>query len=171
MEVNLQIFGGRGGASSGGGLTSAERKSVSKSLDDINIPSMQSFNLPKLQGTPNQVAWANEIRRDVLPEIAHYAQTRNSDGKPTGVASIMAKGKKAMIDDINNNPLVRSTSGAVRKQKIQNAVDSYRDMARRIDVVQQIASHTSAKYWIDRRRNSTLNHQLQRWKKAVDGKL
>lgn len=127
-------------------------------------------SIPMLKGTPKQIEWANEIRKPMLKELANYTVRRTSDGRASMLYETARKGKGAIINDIQSSPLVKSTSGALKKQKIKDQVEGYKDLAGRIKRFNQIVRNDSAKFWIDNRTNQPENYMNQKLKRRIDGK-
>lgn len=160
-------MGGRGGSSglSGGGISA---KDISKKLPDT-----KDFALdrpPQLEGSEKQIAWANDIRKDILRELGIYATTMTSDGRTSDLYKIAQRGKDAIISDIKSNPLINSTSGKLREEKIEKAIDGYKDLASRIRRLNSIAQNSSARFWIDNRTNQLENAHNKKLKDKIDGR-
>lgn len=153
-------MGGRGGSSG----TSGARK----------IPAQSEFeliqSLPQLKGSEKQVAWAKKIRREVGPELISYAINFTSDGRRSGLYDIATQGRSAIKKDIYESLLVKSATGKVKQEKIQNSFKGYQDLARRIQTVNSILQNDSAKFWIDNRTNTLANYMNKKLKKKIDGK-
>lgn len=164
-------MGGRG--SSGGGRPerqSAEYRDVMKRLPDTP-EALDIDAMPALQGTEKQVKWAEKIRYDLVTDLADYATNYTSDGRRSSAAEKLAKGKKAMADDVMSSPLVTATAGGVRQEKINNHIQSYVDAAERWKrVISLVKGHTNSSFWIDHRTNQLKNYMNQKLKAYIDGK-
>lgn len=164
-------MGGRGSSGGGsGGMSSAERKDIMSRLPNAPKEFYMS-DAPKLTGTEKQVRWANSIRQQVAEDLFNYATTQTSDGKRADLTETVFGGKNAMLKSIQDSPLVSMTTGAVRQQKIDSAIDGFKDAAARYERATSIVtSHTSASWWIDNRNNVGNNHGQNKLRKIVDGK-
>ena len=115
MEINLQYFGGRGSSSHRGGTSS----------------SRSGGELAKLEGSPKQVKWANDIRSSMMKQADFMAhadkhtsaedekrKARIGDRMTLHVGDAIATGKmnnpkgweKGAFDNYNKSYLARAAS-------------------------------------------------------------
>lgn len=130
------------------------------------IPEQSAFvvKMPaKLEGSDKQVEWADQIRKKVLKTLGIYTVNRLSNGDPCfGMWETAKKGEEAVVENILNSPLVTSTEGSLRQEKIENHISAYKDMAERIKRLESITQKTSAAWWIE---NKNIDFE-----RIVDGK-
>lgn len=139
-------MGGRGSAGGASGGIS-DRQILSRLPD---FPG--KINLPQLEESEKQIAWARKIRQMQVGALVQYATNRQSDGRPFGYFNKVVEGKKSVLSQIKGSPLVRETTGNLQREKIDGFIRSYNDVTRRYSTVKEIfETHTSAKYWIDHR--------------------
>lgn len=149
IKMSLQHFGGRGGASGGEAKGWVSRLPKDEEYKAISKKS----ELPELEGTEKQVKWAQGIRIETLRELHYYTMNYTSDGRPkTGFQNLSKDGNEYAVQRIKNVLEVHGNpSGDVRAQVINNQIESINDHAKRVKIYNEIASHTSAKWWIDHR--------------------
>lgn len=131
----------------GGRSGSSGRSSIS------GLPSENSYKiiskLPSLTGSEKQISYATKIRNEIGRAALYQATARTSDGRPSSLMQTAKKGNAAIKNDINNNALIKSSTGSVKKEKIKDAVNGYKDLSDRISRVNEVLSNSSAKFWID----------------------
>lgn len=158
-------MGGRG--SSGGGSRGIRGMLPDRTSFDVN----RINELPRLQGTEKQVAWAEKIREETLSELWWYTINRDSEGKPSMAAETYARGKDAMVRSIRESPLVSLAGNEhVRNENIQRQINGFRDAKRRLEAYHSISQNTSASFWIDNRTNVLQNYLNRAFKRKIDGK-
>lgn len=151
-------MGGRGGSSGGGGAT------IKNALPGSPSFKIEEFGkLPKLNGTEKQVRYAERLREETLSDLWNYTSNYDSNGNRSNKVFTYAKGKEAMMAEINSDQLINMTSGETRKQKVSQAVAGYVDAAKRLERYYSISQNNSAKFWID-------NHGKGELRKRIDGK-
>lgn len=151
------------------GGTTIDGKDISDKLPEpINY---DSLDLPELQGTEKQKKWAEEIRENALYHINNTIVRLRDNTAPVGSDFIeAASSKEGMAEYIKNHPLVQSTEGAIRQQKIDNLCGDFTTYAERYRAGMGILAHTDAKYWIDNRPNQLENHNYKKFYDIINGK-
>lgn len=130
------------------------------------IPKQDAFTVKmpaKLEGSDKQIEWADQIRKKILKTLGLYTVNRMSDGRSCiGMWEIAKKGEDAIVEDILNSPLVTSTEGRLRQEKIENHISGFNDLAERIRRLESITQKTSAAWWIENRNTD--------FERIIDGK-
>ena len=125
-----------------------------------NLPEpIKRMELPKLEGTEKQVAWAEKIRDEILHSLVN-ALKQTEDGRPCNAIEYMTS-KEKMVEWIEQ--------GFCEEQK-QNRYKTIIYLAKCVERMNKIASNRSAKYWIDNRTNQMANYMNQKLIKEVMGK-
>lgn len=155
-------MGGRG-ASSG-----ARGEAVYNSLPDKTA--YEAKDLPELSGSEKQVKWAETLREEADEVLWHYAIHRDGRGNPSGLHDIAIKGRNKIKEYIEDNPLVDTTSGKLRAEKISDQIAAFRELADRVKRYNEIMSNSKASYWIDNRDSTLQNYMFKKWKNYIDGK-
>lgn len=153
IKMSLQHFGGRGGTSGVGGGGEAKRWISQLPKDEEYKAISKKSELPELEGTEKQVKWAQDIRIETLRELHYYTMNYASDGRPkSGFQNLTKDGNEYAVQRIKNVLEVHgNVSDDIRSQVINHEIETINDHAKRVRVYNEIASHTSAKWWIDHR--------------------
>lgn len=125
-----------------------------------NLPEpIKRMELPKLEGTEKQVAWAEKIRDEILHSLANTLR-QDENGRPCNAIEYMTS-KEKMEEWIEQ--------GFFEEQK-QNRYKTIIYLAKCIERMNKIADNKSAKFWIDNRTNQMANYMNQKLIKEVMGK-
>lgn len=154
-----------------GGRGSSGGSSISNRLPEpvkFDIKTM-FLNMPALEGTEKQVAWANKIRNSIVQEIASYATRRDSEGRPSTMVYTYLGGKSAMEKSVKDE-LTDYMSGATKARVISNRIETFKDAKVRLERLHSISREKSAKFWIENRTDSEKNYMNKALKKRIDGK-
>lgn len=150
---------GGGGSRSGGGLAG-----VKKALPEAATVGKP----PALQGTSNQVQWANKIRSEAATDLKIQLKNKYGDAiKHVG-------SKKEMLDYIKSTSKFwsgQTNNKAVIKEKTAAALNSVQKAAAAVGRYAKVIGHDQAKYWIDRNTNKGKNYgnkYLREW--VINGK-
>lgn len=125
-----------------------------------NLPEpIKKMELPELEGTEKQVAWAEKIRDEILHSLAN-ALRQDENGRPCNAIEYMISQEK-MVEWIEQ--------GFCEEQK-QNRYKTIIYLAECIERMNKIADNKSARFWIDNRTNQMANYMNQKLIKEVTGK-
>lgn len=138
------------------------------------LPVPENIPLPELQGSPKQVAWANDIRGTLLPQLeADMARLKTarermaSEGK--SAREVMADMLKEDAANGNYSPPLKTKLGYYLEKNYDKFLPEYIDTLRK---------NNSASFWINNRDNDKIlsnfaytwlrsPENFERWKKTI----
>lgn len=115
---------------------------------------------PELKGTEKQVAWAKEIRKQIIHRIMMDMKADNFN------SSVFSTEK--MVEYLKTRNLINGTEGDLQKQKIKQYCNHLMTDAQRYNRLKELASNDSAKFWIDNNpRDSMTNYSNKKFSDYV----
>lgn len=150
---------GSGGVSSGGSGSKFPKVQSQIDMD----------NLPALTGTQKQVSWANQIREQVIGQLAQ-AMYRTSDGYQTRAPDYVTSESDMKKFVKSTTEAFSGSSKSILKEKVANTVSALTTASTQIENLKSLISkETSAKFWIDNRSTHPADANWKKLRKKVIG--
>jgi len=135
-------------------------KKGEKTMSGVN-GTIKDFDLPELEGTGKQVAWANKIRQEAAgtlqDEVTHEEW---KEGQPK-------RSVAQLVEALQNEEATQEYLDELPEFLVDRTIKSMNELLERYERMIEIATNPSAKFWIDNRGNQEKNYMFNKFAEYV----
>lgn len=136
---------------------------------------VSKINIPQLEGSEKQIAWAEQIRKNAAAELQYevtHEEYEQVSSLPGDKSTIQKRSVESIIRALTseegiNDYFVKMEANNLHESRFKSAVQSMNNALDRYTRFVEIMSNADAKFWIDNRDNQEKNYMFRAFREYV----